>query len=64
MRKFSGTDRFEPILVMLTVAVRVFILETVSVFRKYLGFIDSVFIKPNALICTSDWINRTNIQVF
>lgn len=44
------------------VAVRVFILETVSVFRKYLGFIDSVFIKPNALICTSDWINRTNIQ--
>ncbi|XP_057370193.1 uncharacterized protein LOC130691288 [Daphnia carinata] len=44
------------------VAVRVFILETVNVFRKYLGFIDSVFIKPNALICTSDWTNRTKIQ--
>ncbi|XP_046635319.1 probable N-acetylglucosaminyl-phosphatidylinositol de-N-acetylase [Daphnia pulicaria] len=44
------------------VTVRVFILETVSLFRKYLGFIDSILIKPSALICTADWVNRMNIQ--
>lgn len=43
--------------------VRVYVLESVNIVRKYSGFMDAIFIKPSTLVATADWQTRKLIQV-